>query len=208
MSRARQFTDGLRGTGIKTGLAPDLKVNYELVGDWKRANFMLSRFPQKVQQGINLALRDFTHSYAKQVKSNLQNNGASLGWEPIVSEAYRDFKTRMADADVDDMLRFFFYLQNNIKAQKIGNNWVAGITPNVYNDKMGMLRDGNTLSVAEYAGVMEHGALHRNIMPRPLWYPSYLQLGGNAGLKKTVITHIRAMFPSVGLKMPMSRSRF
>lgn len=185
------------------GIDPGVQLRYKMVGEWQKANFMLMQFPRKVSVAVNLACRSFTRKYARKVKENIRNQGASLGWQPITSPEYRDFKASFAEADVDSLLRFFNVMMNNIKAFKQDGQWVAGIPANVSNIKMDILRgDGSSnLTVAEYAGVNEHGALHRNIMPRPLWYPSFQQIGGRKELSRTVAVEIRKQFPSVNLKL-------
>lgn len=200
MRRGTKFTGGLDSTSGSRGLSPDLVINYEMVGNWKEANFMLRTFPKKVDEAVNVAQMKFTRLYVKRVRTNIQNQGASLGWKPY-SEGYREFKERHAEADTDSFYHFFNVLSRSIVIKKTGGNWFGGIQEGVYNSKMQNLR-GETLSVSEYAGVLEHGSIARNIQPRPLWYPSFLQLGGKHGLAALVKSEIRSKFPSVRLRFP------
>jgi hypothetical protein len=202
MPRGISFTN--RRTGGSLGLDPGVQLRYELIGQWEKANFMLATFPRKVTIAVNLACRDFTRKYVRQIKQNIQNQGASLGWQPITSQEYRDFKSSYAEADVDSLLRFFNVLSTNVKAYKKEGHWIAGIEDDVVNSKMQILRGegaSSNLTVAEYASVNEFGALHRNIMPRPLWIPSFHQIGGKPELTRLVALHIRKQFPSVKLKL-------
>ena len=193
---------GPKGSRGVMRVTPDASINYELVGHWKEANYMLRTFPHKVDQAINLANRSFVRDYVRRVKSNIQNQGASLGWAPITSQAYLDFKSKHSNADPHQLYRFFDILSRSIVSYKTPNGWVAGIPENLRNPSMDDIRGGKTLSVSEYAAVLEFGAPQRNIEARPLWYPSFLQIGGRTNLVERVKKEIRAKFPSVKLKFP------
>lgn len=193
---AKAFTGGF-------GVTHDVQVNYQLVGEWSRANFMMRQFPHRVSQAINLATREMAYRYRKKVISHILNRGADLGWPRSSSEKYEQFKAKHATKAVEDQLQFFGVLLENIKAYKHGRmGWSVGIKDGVVNPRMEEIRKGKTLSVSEYAGVLEHGSTKMNIPPRPLWTPSYRDIGGNKELIRLIRLNIRAKFPSVRLKLP------
>lgn len=171
-------------------------MKYELVGEWKQANYMLRTFPLKVEQAVNLANRDFSRQYARKVKENILNEGASLRWPPH-SQKYMEFKESFSSAGT---YQFFGVLLGSIKTFKVGNQWAVGIEKGTANPFMSVIRGGNTLNVDEYAAVLEKGSPRRSIPARPLWRPSYNQIKGDRGLQLTVIKHLKLKFPSAKLK--------
>jgi hypothetical protein len=177
------------------GVTP--QIGFQLVGDWKQANFMLRTFPQRVDQAVNLAMRDFSRKYVRKVKEKIANQGASLGWAPLSLE-YLEFKERWSDHN--SIYQFFGILSQSIKAQRRGGSWSAGIEKGVQNPQLDIIRGGPGLAVDEYAAVLERGSSKRNITARPLWGPSYTQIGGAKGLRNTVIAYIKLKFPNVNLK--------
>ena len=183
-----------------TGINPDLHIRYDLIGNWKEANYMLRTLPVRVTAAVNLATRDFSRKYIRQVKKNIQNQGASLGWQPL-STNYIDFKTKWADSDPHQIYSFFGAMLSSMKAFKSGSTWVAGIPANTSNERMSLIRDGNTLTIDEYAAVLEKGTTNGNVPARPLWQPSYRQIGGNQVLQRTVANYIRLKFPHIRLKL-------
>jgi len=204
---AKLYTHGFDNTGGSLGggfgVSPDVHLNYRLVGEWERANYMFRRFPTDVKRGVNLATRKVARKYRRKVIENIRNQGAAIGWEPITSEKYRKFKESKGEFSVDTPLQFFGSLLQNIKTFKHGQmGWSAGIKAGIRNEKMDHLRKGNSLSVSEYAGVLEHGSKTRNIRPRPLWTPSWRHIGGNKQLVQEVANTLRALYPSRRLKLP------
>jgi len=185
------------------GTIPDVHVNYRLIGEWTRANYMMRMFPVKVTQAVNLATREMAYKYRKEVINNINNQGANLGWQISRSEKYQEFKERYSNRTVADHYRFFDAMLSNIKTYKKGvMGWSTGIKEGVQNIRMSILRKGRTLTIAEYAGVLEHGSIH--IPARPLWLPSYRNIGGNPELTRLVALHIRLKFPSTRLRLPRS----
>lgn len=201
MRPGKRFMAGPEGTTGKMSVdAVDLDIEYELVGEWKRANFMLRTFPAKVDQAVNRAMMNYSREYVRALKRNIDNQGASIGWQPITSTRYLDFKQKHATNDPNSLYRFFGTLYKSIRSYKQGRNWTVGIPKDIRNSQMDDLRGGNTLSVAEYAAVLEFGSVKRNIEARPLFYPSFLQLGGATGVSRRIKEEIRRQFPSVRLK--------
>ena len=66
MRRVSKYTTHLDNT-FKGGFgtASDLHINYNLIGEWKRANYMLSKFPFLVARAVNIANRKFAQLYRK-----------------------------------------------------------------------------------------------------------------------------------------------
>ena len=198
MPPGKRFTAKMAGGDFTA--TPDIQINYEKIGQWKQANFMLAKFPFIVNKATNLGLRDFCVKYAREVRRNIQNQGASLGWEPL-SPGYQEFKERWAEGDANQMLNFFGVLSRNIRSFKVGNTWAVGIKSDVINEKMSVLRNNRTLTVAQYAGVLEKGSHSRNIPARPLWQPSFYRIGGRPELTRLIATNIRKLLPSVKLTL-------
>jgi hypothetical protein len=200
----KKYTEGSSEYGF--GVSPDLHINYKLIGDWQRANFMLSEFPILVTRAVNNGNRKFARKYQQKVKENILNDGANLGWLPSRSKKYPQFKARHAEST--QQMQFFGALLNNIRTFKNGvMGWSAGIKSGIQNHKMIGLRGPTNLDVAQYAAVNEYGSPSRNIQARPLWNPSYRQLGGNTGLMKEVVIALRGMMPHVRLKLPVRPGR-
>ena len=186
--------------------ATDLHINYDLIGEWTRANFMMKSFPTRVAAAVNLANREMVRKYRKQVIRHINNQGAELGWPVSQSAKYQQFKARHTTETAP--LKFFGVMVQNIKAYKHGSmGWAAGIKSDVTNPMMESIRKGRTLKPAEYAAVLEFGSDKMNIPARPLWNPSYRDIGGNKELIRLVRLHIRAKFPSTRLRLPSSIGR-
>lgn len=201
----KKYTQNLNKGGDFAN-ATDLHINYRLIGEWTRANFMMSRFPKKVAMAVNLANREMVRKYRKKVISHIQNQGAELSWPVSSSEKYQKFKRKHSSES--GPWQFFGTILKNIKAYKHGTmGWAAGIKSDVINHQMVSLRKGRTLKPSEYAAVLEYGSSKMNIPARPLWNPSYSDIGGNHELIRLVRLHIRAQFPSVRLRLPSTPGR-
>ncbi len=190
-------------------LSPDLHLKYRLIGEWTRANYMMQRFPHLVVSAVNLATRKIAVRYRRQVIKNIQNSGAELGWEPSDSVKYKAYKAKHSVYRENQHWQFFGALLSNIRTFKRGRlGWSAGIQEGEVNPQMEALKGGkNTLTIAEYAGVLEHGSPKRNIKARPLWIPSYRQIGGNPALTKQVAFELRKKFPRARLRLPQAPGR-
>lgn len=201
----KKYTAGSNEYGF--GVSPGPQINYKTIGEWQRANFMLQRFPLLVTRAVNLGNRSFARKYQKKVKENILNDGANLNWPaPSIVGKYAKFKQK--HAEYHTQMRFFGALLNNIKTFKNGiMGWSAGIKSGTHNEKMASIRGPGNLDISQYAAVNEFGSTARNIQARPLWNPSYGQIGGNQGLMLEVVLHLRGMFPSTRLKLPVRPGR-
>lgn len=185
---------GPRGTTGQMETSPDILMDMKLLGQWREANYMFQRWPIHVDRAFNRAIRSFNIAYRKQIIKNINNNGAEIGWKPY-SEDYEDFKEAYSTSS--GFYRFFGVLASSIRTYKTSNGWVTGIPKDIRNNQMEALQGGSTLTVAEYAAVNEFGSPSRNISARPLWYPSFTQLGGTPAVRRTVQDELRKEFRHV-----------
>ena len=177
------------------GLNPDLYINYQIVGSWKEANYLLNN-PEYFKQCLNKGLRSYCHVYRKEVIKNLKTGGASLAWEPLKDSSYKKFKGK--NSVNSSLLRFTDLYLNSIKLIKSGGNWTVGVEKGIPNLQMESLGRGG-LEVHEYAGVLERG--YEGIPARPLWGPTYVNMGGPTTIRKFVAQAFRDKLKGIRLNL-------
>lgn len=169
-------THRTRNLGSRVQLSVDNPVKLQ------RFSRLIDSLPRAVQRTMKRAQMNFAKRLKKQVKRNIYNRGQGLGWDPV-SSSYASFKRK--HGTVKDPNKFYQLYGNYIRAITIktqGNTVSIGISK----DSSFTNRAG-TLTTAQYAVILESGSLTRNIAPRPLWGPSYQQLGGNKGLRAEMV---------------------
>lgn len=140
-------------------------IDIQLEGNWLGVKLALAQLPSSVNSSAIWGQRKVAEGLVKRVKQHL--NRQDLGWVPKSS------KTNSGDSRVLIDTETYY---NNIKAWKQGNTYNAGVKKSAYN--------AHGISVAYYANLHETGT--DRLPARPLWAPSFKEMGGHKGVKKIV----------------------
>lgn len=153
-------------------------------GDWIKTRRVLAGIGGATTRGYKLGQLAFANKMLKQVRRNIRNNGGSIGWPPV-SSRYADYKSRLGK-DPNNLLVLSGLYYKSIHVWEKNGIYYTGVKHGV---RYPQERGG--LTVGQVAKILETGSLVMNIPARPLWKPSYRQIGGNLGVKKTMIWYIR-----------------
>ncbi len=137
-------------------------IDIKFIGDWKITSRALRNLPQMVQSAGTWGQRKAAEKLVSIVKGHINNQ--DLGWAPrsVLSNS-GDSRILVDDGD--------YYA--SIKAWKSGGNYFAGVPKNSVNEK--------GIPIIEYALTHEHG--FKGIPARPLWGPSFDEIGGKKGIQ-------------------------
>jgi len=152
-------------------------VSVEVEGDWVKAKVLLTELPALTKASAVKAQLDFATKLRKQIWENIETNGSSIGWAPLKNN-YKRWKDKQDAAYGSSfMYRFFGTYYNSIEIMQDGHNVSVGVSKD--RDRINPL---SKLRVSQYALILEMGAYSRGIPPRPLWGPSFAQIGGRREL--------------------------
>lgn len=179
------------------GLSPDLHINYEIIGSWKEANYLLNN-PTYFKQCMDKGIRRYSKAYKEEILKHLKNEGAGLGWLPL-SEDYKKFKDKYAPGE--GLLRFFDVYAKSIKMIKTDGVWGVGVPTGIKNTYMESLGKGG-LQVHEYAAVLEKGTNDGDVPARPLWGATFVKMGGPSTLRRFVAEAFRERFRGLRMNLP------
>jgi len=159
-------------------------LGVRLVGDWKEFGILLRNLPRRLRRAAINGQIKFGERYHKAIIRNIATNGHLLKW-PELSEKYKKFK-KSHSGDPNEMYHFYGQYLRSISMQVKPNGTILiGIPKGVGKSKFG------DYTVAQYAHVLEKGSYTRNIAARPLWGPTFKQIGGMTKLKEIVIAELR-----------------
>ncbi len=177
-------------TGMKRrGMIPGgMKV--ELEGEWLRLNKVIDKLPTSVLAGVISGQMSAAKKLRNIVRKYIKEGGGSLNWQGV-SPGYARYKTSQG-GDPDRLMWLTGLYYRSIKIFRKGNKISVGISKEAKN------RRG--YRVVDYASVMEYGSSARNIPARPLWKPSFKQLGGKRGIKRIILIHIGRNIAVTGYK--------
>lgn len=144
-------------------------IEFNLIGQWAGVADALDMLPAEIQSSAVWGQRKVAERLIRIVKGHI--NDQDLGWEPL------DPKTNSGDPRI--LVDYEDYY-SAIKAWKDLGTYYAGV-PRTAKNRRG-------ISIAFYAQLHEYGTSR---MPaRPLWEPSFQEMGGNAGVNAIVATAI------------------
>lgn len=163
---------------------PQYEVGVELIGDWFKVKNLIDGLDKTIAVGTTKAQLSASRKLLTIVKRNIRENGGSIGWPPV-SDRYKRYKTNKG-YDPDNLLFMTGLYYRSINIWNTKNNYYIGVKRRLkHPGKKG------SLTIGEIATVLEYGSMARNIKARPLWGPSYKQLGGNNRVKNLIVWHIR-----------------
>lgn len=163
-----------------------VRIELDRFGDWQKAYASMHKLSKKVDvlKRISHVVRRFAEKYKRTLILGITSNGAHIGqnWAPV-SDRYGDFKERFYRTSRSNLLyasgNYLTQIQNTRVTQqqyKVSFKFSRGAL-NTKSRKRG-------LRLAIYSMMLEHGHAGRNILPRPLWGPSFRKIGGFKKLAK------------------------
>lgn len=161
-----------------------LSPQIELFGDWMKTKYILRTIDKTMMVGVMAGQRSAAQKLKRIVRRNIRENGGRIGWAPV-SSTYAKYKSSKGYDPTNLYTMTGLYYQN-IEVWRSGSRYNVGLKSGVRHQ-----RKGSTLTLAQIARVLESGSTVRNIKARPLWTPSFKQLGGTTKIKSIVLWHIR-----------------
>lgn len=180
--------EGLSSSGkwntYQTRRLPGYKVEVELLGDWMRTRALINGLSSAVKAGTRAGQRSAANKLLRVIKRNIRENGGSIGWPPL-SARYEKSKLSRGGRSNNLLVMTGLYYRS-IHTWNRGNNYYVGV-------KKRLKHPGSKgrLTVAQIATVLEHGSESQKIPARPLWRPSFKQLGGTKTIKGLILWHVR-----------------
>jgi hypothetical protein len=144
-------------------------IQIKMIGNWKGAKRGLEELPLLVKSSALWGQRKAAERLVRIAKAHINNQ--DLGWAP------RSERTNSSDprilVDNEDYYK-------SIKAWRKDNIYYAGVPRDKYN--------GKGVRISDYATIHEHGS---DKMPaRPLWAPSFREIGGSKGVRQIIVDSI------------------
>lgn len=158
----------------------------ELFGDWQKTKNLLSTIDATVLLGYKAGQLSAANKLKKAIRRNIRDNGGSLGWEPL-SVRYQEYKAELG-FDPSRMLYMTGAYYWNITVWNNGINYYVGLKKGV--NSRNYFTGGN-ITLGQIANILEYGSDSRSIPARPLWHPTFRQIGGATRIKGIVMWHIR-----------------
>lgn len=140
-------------------------MDIEFTGNWEVAGRILRQLPTTIKSAGVYGQRRAAERLVKIVRDHINNQ--DLGWAPRSSKSVEgDSRVLVSSGD--------YY--GSIRAWKNGDSYFAGVPKNSYNSK--------GIAIIEYALAHEYG--FGSMPERPLWEPSYRDIGGKAGVQAII----------------------
>lgn len=146
-------------------------IQFEFIGNWAIAGLVLKKLPQLLKSSGVYGQRRAAESIIKIAKAHINNQ--DLGWAP------RSERSEQGDPRILVNSEAYY---GAIRAWKKGDEYYAGVPKDSYNSK--------GISIVEYALAHEYG--FGNMPERPLWEPSFKEIGGKKGVERIIKTAIKA----------------
>lgn len=156
----------------------------ELFGDWQRCERLFLGIDNSIRLGSRAGQKSAAKRLLRIVRKNIRENGGSIGW-PSLSESYQKRKAASGYSP-NRMLYMTGLYYRSIMIWDRGGRYYVGVKPRIYNPK-----SGGHLTVGKIARILEHGSHIMNLPARPLWRPSFRQMGGNRKVKALILWHVR-----------------
>lgn len=140
-------------------------IEFEFTGNWEVAGRVLKKLPNILKSSGIYGQRKAAEMIVKIAKNHINNQ--DLGWAP------RAQRSSVADSRILVHSEDYY---GAIKAWKRGDEYYAGVSKDAVNSK--------GTSITEYALAHEYG--FGNMPQRPLWEPSFKDIGGKKGVERIV----------------------
>lgn len=170
------------------GINPKINIRPEFTkfGDWAKTRNLLYRVEGVLRIASAKAQKSAAQKLKRIVLRHIRQNGGSIGWPPL-SVDYGEYKESLG-YDASNILYMTGLYYKSIGVWGVGDRHYVGVKHGVKN----RFKGGNNLTVGQIATILENGSTVKNIPPRPLWKPSYRDLGGSRRITNIYVWHIRA----------------
>lgn len=147
-----------------------MEIVIGVFGDWRRVQMALNNLPRIVMSSATWGQREVAEKLVKIVKGHINNQ--DLGWSARVDTTNSNDPRILVD---------YGDYYGAIKAYSDKGIYYAGVKRDAFN------REGTR--IADYAVVHEYG--WGSIPKRPLWAPSFKEMGGSRGIKEIITRAIQ-----------------
>ena len=170
-----------------------IKAGIELTGDWEGTRYKLNMLDSDIKRGLIKANREIAEEIYARVVGHIYNQ--DLGWTPL-GEKYAVRKA--ARWGNKGILMASDKMVSSIKIYREGLRFSVGI-------KGGLEHPFSTLKVAALALIHEAGSDSKGIPARPVWLPTYYEMGKEEGILRMTIKELNRHLRSVGHKTVRAR---
>lgn len=186
--------------GVRHGLRTrgSFNVGIKLSGDWIKFNQLVQSMDVKTLSAASLAQQGFAEKYRDRVKTNIRTGGRRFGYKNH-STSYKAYKRRHGGSN-----RLFYWggsLHDSVSIVSLPGGRVGVGIPKDARRQPYHRKEGNLLSVSEYANILEHGAYSRGVVKRPIFSDTFTKdMGGLRKLKSFLTWHIARDLNRKGIK--------
>ncbi len=174
---SRQYKNVTRGIGYG--------IEVRLVGDWARVTSLLGDVDDIIRVGSKRGKLAAAKKLQKIVKKHIRTSGGSLGWAPLSTKTI-ERKDSMG-YDGGRILYSSGSYYRSIKVWSKGSKVYVGVRANSRNPY-------SKRTIGQIARILEYGSMARGIPARPLWLPSFKELGRNKTVKRLILWHVQNEF--------------
>ena len=160
----------------KSGSSP---ITFKKFGKWQQATIGLKTLGPELRASAMWGQRKAAEKYIKIVKGHIDNQ--DLGWVQLDGDTNSGDPRILVDTEA---------YRSAIKAWRSGYKYHAGVPKGAVNWR--------GVSIVDYATLHEHG--WGDMPKRPLWEPSYVEMGGKAGIKAIMTAAIYAKMSKLGIQ--------
>ena len=181
--------EGIIGRIARRQLSNRVSIQLEEVGNWRALSTQLDRLPVEVRRQAYKAMKNYGALYVAALKRNIKSSGKDLRprWADY-SEKYGKYKEKHGKGNAP-MWTWTRTVRDAIHMTTQEKTFsVQVLVGQVYGSRGN--RTGDPLNAAQIALILETGSEARGIAPRPLFYPTWRQMGGNRALSEYVHKHL------------------
>lgn len=155
-------------------------MKVELLGDWAKANRLISGLDRNIKEAAIKAQRKITERYVRLVKAHLRKQDIP-GWTPL-SPRYADFK--MGKYGHEDILMSTHLMYDSITSWRSNDVYFAGIKRGEHYP--------SGVEIARVAEIHEAWSFVPGKPYRPLWsYTWQKDMGGQKGIRREFINEVK-----------------
>jgi hypothetical protein len=181
--------------GVRT--RGSFNVDVKLDGNWVKFNQLVGSLDTTLMTSATMAQLAFAEKYRDRVQTNIRTGGKRFGY-PGHSPKYAKYKSRHSGGT--RLLYWGGTMADSVEVMELSGGRVGvGIPKEAvrepYHDK-----EGDLLTVSEYANILEHGAYSRGIPERPVFSDTCrIDMKGIKGLQSFIQWHIVRNFGAQGV---------
>lgn len=184
--------------GVRTRGGQNIGIILE--GDWLKLGRLTSSIDITMAAAAAGAQLRFAKKYRDKVKSNILNGGKRLGLKPL-QPSYKKFKTQKGGGG--RALVWSQALYNAVEVMTLRGGRVGiGIDRKKTRGQYNHESESPSLTISEYANILEHGSASAGIVARPVFRETFKQhMGGIKGLQKFIQWHLIRDFNKQGIRL-------